>query len=567
MNFEQSQVHRSSFIIHRFIEKTMAKSKKHLPRVAYFCMEYGLKSDFKIYAGGLGILAGDYLKGAKDHGFPIIGIGIKWKQGYGDQVIDEDGQPFDAYHNNQYDFLEDTGVMVEVEIRKATVKCKVWKTEALGNAPLYLLDTDLPDNHDSWTTGQLYGWFGEERIAQEIVLGIGGVRALRALGIEVDVYHFNEGHALFAGFELLREEMEGADPHKKKKGVSFKKAMKNVREKIVFTTHTPVVQGNESHPIDRIMYMGANLNLSKKQLEKLGGDPFNMTVGALRLSRMSNAVAQLHGVTANEMWSDVKKRSRITAITNGIHLPTWVDVNMLNAADTASDVWGPHMQNKRALVNFVKKRTGVSLSPNKLIIGFARRAVAYKRADLIFSSPRLIGPLLKNQTVQIVFSGKSHPLDDQGKKLVANVVAMTQKYPNSVVFLENYDMEIGAMMTRGADVWLNNPIRPKEASGTSGMKAAMNGVLNLSILDGWWPEACVHGVNGWQIGDAFEDENPEVQTEHDRKALYKVLFDEVLPTFYKNKKHWKQMMMASIQSTRKAFSVKRMLDEYYEKLY
>jgi starch phosphorylase len=545
----------------------MAKSKKHLPRVAYFCMEYGLTSDFKIYAGGLGILAGDYLKGAKDHGFPIVGIGIKWKQGYGDQVIGEDGQPFDAYHNNQYDFLEDTGVIVEVEIRKATVKCKVWKTEAFGNAPLYLLDTDLPDNPDSWTTGQLYGWFGEERIAQEIVLGIGGVRALRALGIEVDVYHFNEGHALFAGFELLREEMEGPDPNKKKKGSSFKKARKKVREKIVFTTHTPVIQGNESHPIDRIMYMGANLNLSRKQLEKLGGEPFNMTVGALKLSRMSNAVAQLHGVTANEMWSGVEKRSRITAITNGIHLPTWVDVNMLNAADTASDLWKPHLQNKRALVNFVKKRTGVSLNPNKLIIGFARRAVAYKRADLIFSSPRLIGPLLKNQTVQIVFSGKSHPLDDQGKKLVANVVAMAKKYPNSVVFLENYDMEIGAMLTRGADVWLNNPIRPKEASGTSGMKAAMNGVLNLSILDGWWPEACVHGVNGWQIGDAFEDENPEVQTEHDRRALYKVLLDEVLPTFYKNKKRWKEMMMASIQSTRKAFSVKRMLDEYYEKLY
>lgn len=535
-------------------------------------MEYGLRSDFKIYAGGLGILAGDYLKGAKDHGFPIVGIGIKWKQGYGDQVIGPDGQPYDAYHNYQYDFLEETGVTVEVEIRGATVRCKVWKTEAFGNAPLYLLDTDLPDNPDSWTTGQLYGWFGEERIAQEIVLGVGGVRALRALGIEVDVYHFNEGHALFAGFELLREEMEGGHSKKKKgKGVSFKKACKKVKEKIVFTTHTPVVQGNESHPIDRILYMGANMGLSRKQLEKLGvpegQTDFNMTVGALRLARMSNAVAQLHGVTANEMWADVKGRSRIVAITNGIHLPTWVDVNMLNAADTASDLWRPHMLNKRALVNFVKKRTGTALNPNKLIIGFARRAVAYKRADLIFSSPRIIGPLLKNQTVQIIFSGKSHPLDDNGKKLVANVVAMAKKYPNSVVFLENYDMEIGAAMTRGVDVWLNNPIRPKEASGTSGMKAAMNGGLNLSILDGWWPEACEHGVNGWQIGDAFEDEDPEVQTEHDRRALYKVLIEEVLPTFYKNKKKWRDMMLASIQSTRKAFSVKRMLDEYYEKLY
>ncbi|MBI5914580.1 MAG: alpha-glucan family phosphorylase [Bacteroidetes bacterium] len=544
----------------------MSKKSKKLPRVAYFCMEYGLQSDFKIYAGGLGILAGDYLKGAKDHGYPIMGIGIKWKQGYGDQMIDENGQPFDAYRNRRYDFLKDTGVTVDVTIRSVNVKCKVWLVDAFGNAPLLLLDTDLPENADAWISGQLYGWFGEERIAQEMVLGIGGVRALRALGIMVDVYHFNEGHALFVGFELLREQM------KANRSLSFKKAVKTVREKIVFTTHTPIVQGNESHPIDRILYMGANLNLKRKHLETLGGEPFNMTVGALRLSRASNAVAQLHGETANKMWAKVRKRSSITAITNGVHLPTWVDAEMLKAAagtgaGSSRQLWANHLKNKKALVDFIQKRNGIRLDENKLIIGFSRRAVAYKRSDLIFRNPKIIEPLLKNQTVQLVFSGKAHPLDDAGKAIVANLVAMGKKYPKSVVFLADYDMAIGAALTRGADVWLNNPVRPKEASGTSGMKASMNGVLNLSILDGWWPEACQHGVNGWQFGDAQELDDPAAQDLHDMNALYAVLTKEVVPTFYKNQRKWVEMMRQSIQSTQEQFSVKRMLQEYYQLLY
>ncbi len=555
----------------------MSKKATHLPRTAYFCMEYGLESAFKIYAGGLGILAGDYMKGAKDHDFPIVGIGIKWKQGYGDQMIDENGQPFDAYHNYNYDFLKDTGVKVDVEIRGRNVACKVWLVDTFGNAPLYLLDTDLPENADAWITGQLYGWFGEERIAQEMVLGIGGVKALRALGIEVDVYHFNEGHALFAGFELLREEME-AKPEKKSKKkkkkkkddgkVSFKKAFKKVREKIVFTTHTPVIQGNESHPIDRIMYMGANLGLTEKQLKKLGGEPFNMTVAALRMSRKSNAVAQLHGETANKMWEHVDGRSEIVAITNGIHVPTWVDEAMLKAADRkGGNLWKPHQENKKALIKLIEERTGTKLNPNKLLIGFSRRAVAYKRSDLIFRAPEVIEPLLKNQTVQIAFSGKAHPLDDAGKATVATLVEMGKKYPNAVVFLDDYDMTIGAALTRGSDIWLNNPVRPKEASGTSGMKASMNGVLNFSILDGWWPEACNHGVNGWQFGDAFEHEDQAIQDMHDLKELYKVLTQEVIPTYYDNRKKWEEMMRESILSTRDQFSVKRMLDEYYELLY
>ncbi|MBI1227703.1 MAG: alpha-glucan family phosphorylase [Bacteroidetes bacterium] len=547
----------------------MSKKSKKLPKVAYFCMEYGLQSDFKIYAGGLGILAGDYLKGAKDYGYPIVGLGIMWKQGYGDQMIDENGQPFDAYRNRKYKFLKDTGITVEVQIRSVNVKCKVWLVDAFGNAPLYLLDTDLSENADAWISGQLYGWFGEERIAQEMVLGIGGVKALRALNIEVDLYHFNEGHALFAGFELLRERME-------KKGDTFKKAAKKVRKEIVFTTHTPVVQGNESHPIDRIIYMGANLCLKRKHLSKLGSlddkDHFNMTVGALRLSKKSNAVAQLHGETANIMWANVKNRSKIDAITNGIHVPTWVDANILKAAydlsNTALDsLWAAHLKNKKALVSLIQKRNGVKLDVNKLIIGFSRRAVPYKRSDLIFRNPKIIEPLLKNQTVQLVFSGKSHPLDDAGKAIVANLVAMSKKYPKSVVFLTDYDMTIGAALTRGADVWLNNPIRPKEASGTSGMKASMNGVLNLSILDGWWPEACDHGVNGWQFGDALELEDPVAQDLHDMNGLHTVLTKEVVPTFYEDKNQWRRMMRNSVVSTHEQFSVKRMLEEYYELLY
>lgn len=535
-------------------------AQNNLPRVAYFCMEYGLHSDFKIYAGGLGILAGDYLKGAKDHHYPIVGIGIKWKQGYTDQRITEKGNVLDTYPIYKYEFLKDTGVMVSVTIRKREVKCKVWLCEEFGNAPLYLLDTDVPGNEDAWICGQLYGWFGEERIAQEMVLGIGGVKALRALGIPVDVYHFNEGHALFAGFELLREKLSS--------GKSFEDAFAATRQEIVFTTHTPVVQGNESHYIERLLYMGAdNGAFTKKQLKQLGGSPFNMTVGALRMSKKSNAVAQLHAATANHMWRKVKEKEEIVGITNAIHLPTWVDSRMVEAAEKGGNLWTLHQENKRKLLAFVKERTNVTLNEDALLIGFSRRAVPYKRSDFIFSDRPKIDSLFRSGKLQIIFSGKAHPLDDRGKEIVQNIVALTKEYPNSVVFLENYDMTIGAALVRGSDIWLNNPRRPQEASGTSGMKAAINGVLNLSILDGWWPEACNHGVNGWQIGDGYENKKEDKLDAHDQKALYKVLLKEVVPTYYEQRTRWVEMMKQSILSTKDQFAVKRMLDEYYRKLY
>ncbi|WP_259472769.1 alpha-glucan family phosphorylase [Clostridium estertheticum] len=533
----------------------------NLPRVAYFCMEYGLNSDFKTYAGGLGILAGDHLKGAKDLNLPLVGIGLKWKQGYTEQIIDENGEVYDTYHNYHYEFLKDTGVKVTVNIRNLKVVCKVWKLEEFGNNPIYLLDTDIPENGDRWITGQLYGWFGEERIAQEIVLGIGGVKALRALNIPIDVYHFNEGHAVLAATELIKEKMQS--------GYSFEDSWVKTRDEVVFTTHTPIVEGNESHPIDKLEYMGAFNGLTRSQMISLGGEPFNMTVAGLRLSRKANAVAKLHMLTANKMWKTVAKRPEIIGITNGIHKPTWVDERMTKACDNNGDLWGTHITIKKELIEFIKERTGTTLCVDKLLIGFSRRAAPYKRSDLIFTSEEIISPLLKSGKVQIVFSGKAHPLDDIGKEIVAKLIRMMKKYPSSVVFLENYDMNIGRMLTRGSDIWLNNPRRPLEASGTSGMKAAMNGVLNCSILDGWWPEACNDGINGWQFGDGVGlDDLTEVELDkHDTLALYDTLINRVMATYYGNRGKWVEMMRESIRTTSYEFSVERMLNEYYNKMY
>ncbi len=297
------------------------------PSVAYFCMEYGVHTDLKLYAGGLGILAGDYLKGARDHERPIVGLGIKWKQGYTDQHIGADGRPYDSYPVRDYD-LVDTGVTVPVTIREHEVQVKVWLTEAYGNAPIYLLDTDIEANAaaDRWICGQLYGWFAEERLAQEIVLGVGGVRALRALGIDVDVYHFNEGHAVLAALELIEERTS--------QGVDFDDAWQATRDEVVFTTHTPVVQGNESHELRTMEYMGATLGLTLEQMERIGGNPFNMTVAALRVARRANAVAELHAETANDMWAHVDGRCEIVPITNCIHTPTWVDERITAAFAT-----------------------------------------------------------------------------------------------------------------------------------------------------------------------------------------------------------------------------------------
>mgnify|MGYP006282682707 CR=1 FL=1 len=534
------------------------------PSVAYFCMEYGLHEEFPLYAGGLGILAGDVLKTARDQDLPLVGVGILWRQGYKKQEISESGRPYDCYPTNHYiyDYLEDTGINVSVEIRDREVHCKVWRLgeDRYGNAPLYLLDTNVPENapSDQWLNGQLYGWFEEERIAQEMVLGIGGVKALSELGLDPDIYHFNEGHAVFAALKLLRDEMD--------KGKKFPQAWEEIRKRIVFTTHTPVEQGNETHGFKILDYMGLTDWLSTEQLRSIGGDPFNMTAAGLKLSKVANGVSELHRETAISMWEHVEDKAPIKGITNGVHRGSWVDPRVEEIIERSSygDIWPVHQTLKRELIDFIEDRTGCKLGLEKLLIGFARRAAPYKRADLIFSRPDTIGPYLEKRDLQLVFSGKAHPLDERGKEIVSNLISASETYPESVVFLENYDMEIGRKLTRGVDVWLNNPRKPKEASGTSGMKAAMNGVLNASILDGWWPEVCRDGENGWQFGDGFEGEG---QDEHDLEGLYEVLLEEIVPTYYQNRQQWQEMMESSIRDTYERFSSKRMMEDYYERLY
>lgn len=526
------------------------------PRVAYFCMEYGLHESFPIYAGGLGILAGDTIKSARDLNLPFIGIGILWKEGYTAQFIGEGNWPYDEFPSVDMPFLQDTGVQISVSIQGADVQAKVWKTQAFGNAPLYLLDTGFPGSQFSWITKRLYGGSAEDRVAQEILLGIGGIKAIRALNLDIEVYHFNEGHAALAGLELIREKMA--------QGLSYRDAWEETQNEIVFTTHTPVMAGNESHHHDLLHRMGAYNGLNYEQMSTIGGDPFSMTAAGLRLSRIANGVSKLHGLTARSMWQDISEHAPIMAITNGVHQRTWQREEIRQAYEEKASLWQAHQQAKRALLAEVTKRNGVSLDPDKLLIGFARRAAPYKRSNLIFSKPEIIGPLLAERRIQLIFSGKAHPDDHAGKSIISNVVNMSRRYPESVIFLENYDMEIGRLLTSGCDLWLNNPKRPLEASGTSGMKAALNGVLNFSILDGWWPEGCEHGVNGWQFAGGYDGPGQE---NHDLVSLYEVLLNEIIPTYYHDRGRWQRMMRASIEMATGLFTADRMLREYYNLMY
>lgn len=524
------------------------------PQIAYFCMEFGLHESFPIYAGGLGVLAGDFIKSAHDLGRPVVAVGLRWARGYARQRIGPDGTPQSEFPEYTADFLEDAGVRVRVRIGSREVEARVWHTERWGNAPLYLLEPVAKE--DAWITRRLYEPTLESRVAQEILLGVGGVRALRKLGIDVDTYHFNEGHAVFAGVEMIADRMAA--------NVPFAEAWKAVRDSIVFTTHTPIPAGNEVHPLSELRRLGACCELVDWEMQQLGGDPFNMTVAGLRLARRSNAVSKLHCEVSRAMWHGVEGASEIIAITNGVHVPTWQEARIREALGSATGLWQTHQALKSELLAAVRERTGVTLDPEVCTIGFARRAAGYKRSDLVFRDPARIESLLNAGKLQLVFAGKAHPDDAEGARIVANLVAMARRYPASVVFVPDYDMGLARRMTRGADVWLNNPIRPMEASGTSGMKAALNGVLNLSVLDGWWPEACEHGVNGWAFGDHETD--PAERDRKDAEALYAVLENEVLPA-YADRARWTTMMQASIASVQERFSSDRMVEEYFAKLY
>jgi starch phosphorylase len=535
------------------------------PTVAYFCMEYGLDAELPIYAGGLGVLAGDTLKSAGDLGLPLIGIGLLWADGYTHQLIDDEGRPHDTYRPTPRDALRLIDATVTVDIAGAPVPCSAYQVTAYTRARLYLLEPAR--EADRWITRRLYGGGARGRVAQEMLLGIGGVRLLRALGVKVDVYHFNEGHAVFAGLELIRE--------RRGPGVTFAAAAARVRRRIVFTTHTPVAAGNESHDLALLGELGAGCGATDAELASLGGSPFSMTAAGLRLARGANAVAEAHGATARAMWRHLDGAAPLCAITNGVHAPTWQDARIraamaaVSSAEQSARLWTSHQEMKAELLATIWERTGVRLAEDALVIGFARRAAAYKRADLIFGDAERIGGLLASGRVQLVFSGKAHPADLAGKEMIARLVASARAWSGRVVFLANYDMALGALLTRGCDVWLNNPLPPLEASGTSGMKAAQNGVLNASILDGWWPEGCRHGETGWHIASGEHDPagTRAEQDRRDREALYRVLEDEILPCYEGSRARWTGMMAASIRMAQERFSSHRMVEDYFARLY
>ena len=519
--------------------------------VAYFCMEFGLHESFPIYSGGLGVLAGDFIKSARDLHLPVVAVGLRWERGYCVQRIGPDGQPRDEFPTYDHDFLRDTGVHIRVRVRGEEVPCTVWVTDRFGHAPLYLLEPQRAEHR--WITERLYQAGTDVRIAQEILLGIGGVRALRWLGIPVSTYHFNEGHAVFAGLELMAEAMENGRP--------FPDAWAETRERIVFTTHTPIQAGNEQHDLKDLRRMGACLELSGAEMRAIGDDPFNMTVAGLRLSRLANAVSQLHEQTARAMWAYVSGAASIIGITNGVHAPTWQDPAVRDADADLDALTRARAPLRRALREAIAKRGGTPPADEALVVGLARRAAGYKRNDLVLRDPERLARLTAGGHVAFVFAGKAHPDDEGGKAMVARIVKAARASGGSVTFLENYDLELGRVMTRGCDVWLNTPVRPLEASGTSGMKAAMNGLLNVSIPDGWWPEGCEHGVNGWRIGDGSSRGD-----EADLALVYELLEGDVRAA-WADRARWARMMAASLHMASTKFSSERMVREYFERLY
>ncbi|MBS1705324.1 MAG: alpha-glucan family phosphorylase [Armatimonadetes bacterium] len=597
--------------------------------IAYFCAEYGLHETVTLYSGGLGILAGDHLKEASDMGLPLVAVGLLYRKGFFHQTIDFEGRqehrigrlnPADAPILAAVDPKSGRQIRVAVEFPGRTVSAAVWVAE-VGRMPLLLLDTDVPENspEDRAITSQLYTSGRDMRLHQEIILGIGGTRALAALGIEPSVWHMNEGHSAFLLIERLAKLTSS--------GKSLADSQKAIRASSILTIHTPVPAGNErfdAKHVSKVLAPIFQAFRSPKDILKLGldsvSDPkiFDLTAMALRLSRISNGVSLLHGVTADQTWKNIAGRT-VIGVTNGVHMPTWLGPEMRNAFERAGakfaptelvlskglsrgewngvesvsddDLWAAHQAQKARLIEFARKRLydqharlGAGpeelrmwlnvLDPETLTIGFARRFATYKRAAMLFTDERRLARMLdsSDRPLQIVFAGKAHPADRAGQSLIAKVYQATQnkRFRGKVVLLEEYDMEMGRHLVQGVDVWLNNPRRPLEASGTSGMKAAANGVPNLSILDGWWDEAFDHRKghqNGWAIGNRELLKSERQQDRNDALSLYETLENEVIPTFYKRNKlglpaDWLKIMRRSIASSVYAFSTKRMLEDY-----
>lgn len=556
------------------------------PRIAYFSMEVALESSMPTYSGGLGVLAGDTLRAAADLALPLVAVSLVHRQGYTRQSLDEDGvqtdqpQPWDPAG-----LLRDVGARVEVEIGGRPVGVRAWRYDVVGVTggivPVYLLDAQLPENRDAdrRLTDQLYGGDARLRIAQEALLGFGGIALLRALGHRgIHSYHMNEGHCAFVPLALLEEKVGPA-----RLAAASRRADRSVRSRCVFTTHTPVPAGHDRFPMPLVVEtLGADRAraLVGRGTEKDG--TLNMTELGLHFSRFTNAVAMRHAQVSREMFPG----RAIHPITNGVHVGTWACPAVAELLDRHVPEWrrdplnlrhaitipldelaAAHDRAKAALIAEVAKRTGVPLDPAAFTLGFARRATPYKRADLLFDDPRRVAEIAAAAGgLQVVYAGKAHPKDLGGKELIQRIVRLSRSFGDAVkvVYLENYDMALGRLITSGVDVWLNNPEKPKEASGTSGMKAALNGVPNLSVLDGWWIEGHVEGVTGWSIGEHWSDA-PDRDAESE--ALYAKLEDVVLPLYRDDPLGFTAVRRHSIALNGPAFSARRMMLQYIDLAY
>ncbi len=620
---------------------TYGKLRKDSPLrkgpVAYFSAEFGFHESVPNYSGGLGILSGDHCKSASDLDVPFIAFTLLYKQGYFRQQIGKDGSQESVGLNQNFSHLplrealdkDKAPLVVGVDIRGRTVRAKVW-TLAIGRIHLFMLDTDVPENaeEDRGITAQLYGGDHEMRVKQEIILGIGGVHALHAMGVEPSVYHLNEGHAAFLSLELIRRQV--ADH-----GLDFYSALQIVAAGSIFTTHTPVPAGNDSFALDLMKkYFGdypAKVGIewetfvSFGQFRKSPSEPFSMTILALRTTRHANGVSELHGRVSQGLWKDVwagvpQAEVPITSVTNGIHTKTWMAPQFVELYDKYlpdweenltdpdfwrgvydipdEDIWTTHQKLKARLIDFVRERVRAQrtrlgespesirhvsrlLNPEVLTIGFARRFATYKRATLLFSDPERLQRLLANteRPVQFVFAGKAHPKDEPGKQFIQKVYQFTRmpEFENRIVFVEDYDHYVGRRLYQGVDLWLNNPRRPLEASGTSGMKLPPSGGLNLSVLDGWWCEAYAQNKkSGWAIGaeipETTEQIDPKFEDEVDVASLFHILETQIVPLYYAKPDGrlpvaWIQLMRESIRTVVPAFTTHRMVKEYAERLY
>ena len=600
-------------------------------QIAYFSMEFGLHETLPIYSGGLGVLAGDHLKETSDIGLPLVGVGMLYTEGYFSQRISEDG--WQEAINTSLNFadlplqrvLNEDGseLHIQVSFPDGPVVARIWEVR-VGRTPLYLLDTNIDVNTPvaRQLTTRLYWSDPNLRIMQEILLGVGGVRALRALGFNPSVWHMNEGHAAFMTLERARELV--------KQGSTFDQAIAQTKGNNVFTTHTPVPAGNDEFPLWLIdKYLSTfwpELGLTRDQFVDLArhqqnwGDAFSMPVLALKFSEGRNAVSELHGIVSRKMWNHLWPELEpedvpITYVTNGVHTGTWMarrvrvlfekhfgpewiehldDFEMWEKIEgiPPQELWSVRNHLKRKLVFYIQERArkrwikggfhpvqvlaeGVMLDPYVLTIGFARRFATYKRADLVLSEIERLIELINrpNRPVQIIYAGKAHPADEPGKMMIQTVYRAVKKAENGgrIVFLEDYDMNLARYLVQGVDVWMNTPRRPNEASGTSGMKAALNGVLNFSVLDGWWREA-FNGDNGWAIGpDADLDD--QVQDASDAESIYQTLENEIIPLYYTERDandvphKWIQRVKESMRTITPQFSTRRMVKEYVERLY